>query len=388
MDSLIRHFDAWRDGDLTFVYNRGIAYQTDMSKRVQYDKRYMEKVDGYDGNEIAKAVNAGRCAFMRKYVSRGSSVLDYGAGSGAFVRDAIAAGYLAKGFDIMPLAIERLAKSDLFDCDVGDYDVVTFWDSLEHMEDPARALKAIPRGAHVFASLPIFDDLRSVRQSKHYRPNEHLYYFSGKGFVDWMAFYGFRLLDPSFHEMEAGRESIGAFAFRKDLPDYHDHIAAYKEMHSSRFYGSSAAELHLNAVANVVRELKPITILDYGCGRSDLAAHFWRDGHRRIERYDPAIPAYKRMPEGKFDLVFCCDVMEHIPMVDVERVLREVRDKGDKAVFTISCKPSRARLPDGRNAHVTLLSKTEWMRWIGDLWKNVMPMPSKWEHELMVVATA
>lgn len=206
------------------------------------------------------------------------------------------------------------------------------------------------------------------------------------GFTDWMALWGFRLAEESNHEVEAGRESIGAFAFVKDLPDYHDHIAAYGDMHASRYYGSSAVELHLDTIATLVRELKPMSILDYGCGRSDLVAHFWRDGNRRIARYDPAIPTFKSMPEGVFDLVLLCDVMEHVPMAGVDVVLNQARAKASAAILTISTKLARAKLPDGRNAHVTLLRKTEWVRWIASYWPDVREIPSKWDHELILVA--
>ena len=139
----------------------------------------------------------------------------------------------------------------------------------------------------------------------------------------------------------------------------------------------------------VVQAQKPKSILDYGCGRSDLAAFFWRDGERRIARYDPAISAYKTMPEGKFDLVFCCDVMEHIPMRGVDRVLAEVKDKGAVVLFTISTILARAKLPDGRNAHVTLLTKSEWRRWIGEAFGGALQeFPGKWDHELVLLAGA
>jgi hypothetical protein len=197
-----------------------------------------------------------------------------------------------------------------------------------------------------------------------------------------MAAYGFRLVETSDHETACGRESIGAFAFVRDLPGYHEHLAAYSEMHATRFYGSSATELHLEMVAGVVRELKPASILDFGCGRSDLVAHFWKDGARRIARYDPAIPMWKRMPAERFDLALCCDVLEHVPLADVDRVLSEVKSKSDRAVFTISTKLARARLPDGRNAHVTLLTPGEWRRWIEDVFGKVRVLPARAEHEV------
>lgn len=387
MDSLVKRFDAVPDRDLMLCEHRGVAYQADMrAGRVRYDAAYFAKVHAYEGTAISRAVNAGRIDLMDRYLADDAQILDFGAGSGDFVRSARNSGFHMKGFEVIRETRAWLDKSGLFAQDVHAFDAVTMWDVIEHMEDPELTMRAVRRGAHLFASVPVFEDLKRIRESKHYRPGEHLYYWTAQGFIDWMALYGFRLLERSAHEMDAGREAIAAFAFVRDLPDYHGHLAAYQEMHATRFYGASATELHLDDVAGVVRVMRPESIIDYGCGRSDLVAHFWLDGKRRIARYDPAIPQFQPMPDGEFDLALCMDVLEHIPMSDVARVLGEVRRKSSAALFTISTKPSRAKLPDGRNAHVTLLRPAEWMRWIGEVFGKVKAMPSKWDHELMLAA--
>jgi 2-polyprenyl-3-methyl-5-hydroxy-6-metoxy-1,4-benzoquinol methylase len=390
VDSLIRRFDAVRDDDLMLVEHRGIAYQANMKSknRVAYDDRYWDKVMAYEDSDIARKVNAGRCDMLARHLPQGAKVLDIGAGTGAFVKAANKAGFVAKGFDVLKRSIEALMRLKVYGGNPHDFDAVTMWDSLEHMDCPELKLKAIRKGAMLFVSIPIFEWVSEIRKSKHYRPGEHFYYPTRDGFVEWMALWGFRLVEESMHEVDAGREQIGAFAFVKDLPDYHDHVAAYTDMHASRYYGSSAVELHLDTIAKLVLELKPMSILDYGCGRSDLVAHFWRDGRRRLGRYDPAIPTWKSMPAGQFDVVLLCDVMEHIPMSGVDVVLTQARAKAETAILTISTKLARAKLPDGRNAHVTLLRKGEWMRWIADYWGSVREIPSQWEHELIVLAGA
>ena len=389
MDKLVKRWDAEQDGDLKVCEKRGVAYQASMTAgRVEYEAEYLAKVDAYDGSAIAKAVNAGRCELLRRHLGAGASVLDWGAGSGAFIRDASAAGFKAMGYDVNVHSQLRLERQGTLSRDPYIVDAVTLWDTIEHMEQPEAVLKSIKKGAYLFASAPVFDDLRKIRESKHYRPGEHLYYWTPKGFIDWLGLYGFRLLEQSSHETDAGRESIGAFAFKRDLPDYHDHIAAYKEMHSTRHYGDSSTEEYLGIVAEVVKERKPKSILDYGCGRSDLAAHFWRDGERRIARYDPAIGKYKVLPEGQFDLVFACDLMEHVPMAFVDQILAEIRSKGPTALFAISTILARAKLPDGRNAHVTILSKGEWTRWVASVFGPVKALPAKHDHELVLLAGA
>lgn len=388
MDRLIKRFDFENNADLRICSHRGVAYQADMgSQRIAYDRKYFEHYKQLEGSAIATALNNARCAMLARHATAGeASVLDFGAGCGTFVKQAISWGYEAKGFDVIPETIQLLQEMGAFASSAREFDVVTFWDSLEHVEEPEIAFRRIRKGALVLVAVPIIADIADVRSSKHYKPGEHLYYWTRDGFVSWMGLWGFRLLEESSHEVDAGRECIGAFAFRRDLPDYDDHINAYAQMHFERFYGSSATELHLETVAAVVRDLKPGSILDFGCGRSDLVAHFWRDGERRIARYDPAIRKIRIIPDESFSLVLCCDVMEHIPMASVDLVLSQIRGRSSHALFTISTKLARAKLPDGRNAHVTLLTKQEWTRWITEKFGTVQVLPTNLDTELVLLA--
>jgi 2-polyprenyl-3-methyl-5-hydroxy-6-metoxy-1,4-benzoquinol methylase len=386
MDRLIRRFDCVADGDLMLCEHRGVAYQRDMTKgRKVYDATYLANYDAYARGPIAEALNDGRVAMLLRHAS-GASVLDIGAATGAFVRRAREAGFRTQGFDVIPEAVERLKAAGCYGERVEEFDAVTCWDSLEHMEDPGACVSRVKKGGIVLAAFPVFHDVKRIRESKHYKPGEHLYYWSDVGFVSCMELYGFRVLERSTHETDAGRESIAAFAFCRDLPDYQDHVEAYKEMHETRHYGDSATELHLDMVAELVRKLQPKSILDYGCGRSDLVAHFWLDGGRRIERYDPGIRKFRRLSSHGFDLVLCCDVMEHIPMAGVDKVLAEVRSKSGRALFTISTKLARAKLPDGRNAHVTILTHHEWLRWIKSYFGSLRVLQESTAEQLIVLA--
>lgn len=378
MDQMIQHFDAVEDDDLRLCPARGIAYQLDMAHRVAYDAAYFDKCRGYENAAIARKINIGRVNLVAKYIGD-AQVLDVGIGSGEFIRKRARN---TLGYDLNPKAVEWLKSKKLWAVTLGGFDGYTFWDVLEHIEDPNDYFKHMAAGAHLFTSLPIFDDLTKIRSSKHYRPGEHLYYWTKQGFVDYMALYRFRLLEVQTFETDAGRESIKSFAFVRDLPGYHDTLAQYRKLHEN-FYGTSAW-LYLDAIAAQVLALGPQSILDYGCGRSDLVAHFWADGARQLAKYDAAINTYQAMPEGVFDLVICCDVMEHILMRDVDQILNEIRNKSPNALFTISLRPARKHLPDGRNAHVTLLTEAEWLRWISKWFDHAVKVPTQWDHILMV----
>ena len=378
MDRIIKRFDVKKVDDLKLSKYWGVAYQADMSGVVEYGEDYFAKYMGYEGTEIAKRINEARINLVEKWCP-GVQLLDVGIGSGEFIK----LRKNAKGFDINKTALAWLHERKLYSDKWIDFKAFTFWDILEHCQIPENYLKRIKQGAHIFVSLPIFADLEAVRDSKHYRPNEHYYYFTEQGFIGYMAKYGFALLESNNMEVDAGREDIGSFVFIKSGPDYNRNIAEYKTLHSEMYYGSSAG-LYRGVLAPLIIKQNPGRILDYGCGRSDFLSHFWNDGKRILERYDPAIPEFKDCPLGPFDLVLCLDLLEHIAMADVDRVLTAIADKTDTAIFSISLIPARQILPDGRNAHITLMSRTEWIKWLEDFFPRVDEIKGSYENILLV----
>ncbi len=210
MDRFIASLPAEPDGDLMLCRAHGVAYQADMTNLVAYDAPYYAKCLSYEDQEIARKINEGRIALVAKHFGAGQ-VCDVGIGSGEFIKKRPN----TFGFDVNPVAIEWLKRNDLWAHRLDEFGAYTFWDVLEHVPEPERYLKRIALHAFVFTSLPIFYALGGIRASKHYRPGEHLYYWTEQGFVDWMEMHGFRLIEQQDFEMQAGRESIYSFAFKR-----------------------------------------------------------------------------------------------------------------------------------------------------------------------------
>ena len=209
-DRFIAEFPAIEDDDLMLCQSHGVAYQKDRAHIVNYDAHYYDKCMAYEGKPIADKINAGRVGIVAKHYGRGA-VLDTGIGSGEFIKSRPN----TYGRDVNPVAIEWLMRNDLWAHYPSEFDAFTFWDVLEHIETPDDVLRHIRPGAYLFASIPVFDDLTRIRDSRHYRPGEHLYYFEDRGFVRWMHMHGFHLLERSNFETIAGRESIATFAFQR-----------------------------------------------------------------------------------------------------------------------------------------------------------------------------
>lgn len=214
MDRVIASYPAQDGGALRLCEEHGVAYQSDMRYRPEiYDAAYYAKVHSYDPT-IEAAVLRGRLAMLAEALPARASVVDWGAGNGAFVRAARAAGFDCRGYDVMASTVQELQAQGIYTATVHPTtDALTLWDTLEHLEYPSNPLCFLRVGAMAFLSLPIFEKLADVPSSKHYRPGEHLYYWTRKGLLRWMAEYGFTMVRESDHEVRAGRTGIGAFVF-------------------------------------------------------------------------------------------------------------------------------------------------------------------------------
>lgn len=209
MDSIIASFSAVADRDLMLCHEHGVAWQADRSAPVPYDAAYFDKYVGYEGADIAVRINNARKSLVARHIEPGHALLDVGIGSGEFIKSRPN----TFGHDVNPKAIAWLKDRKLWAESLRAFTAFSFWDVLEHVETPKDYFDQMDAGSLLFTSLPIFDDLTRIRESKHYRPDEHFWYFTESGFVGWMGKHGFSLLEVNDDETVAGREAIKSFAF-------------------------------------------------------------------------------------------------------------------------------------------------------------------------------
>ena len=116
------------------------------------------------------------------------------------------------GFDINPKAIEWLKKERRWHnllMSEKPVDHLTFWDSLEHIHDPETILSRVKDS--VFVSMPIYENAEHILKSKHFRKDEHCWYFTDDGLKLFMSLFGF----------ECERQSTGEQLYREDIHTYH-----------------------------------------------------------------------------------------------------------------------------------------------------------------------
>lgn len=183
-------------------------------KETWYNDLYYEGNIQNSRSPIAKTLNNFRAKIINKYVK--GKVLDFGAGCGTL----FAHRANMVGFDICPKSIAMLKERGLFydyyrnDLDEDKIEGVAFFDVLEHIRDPKSVLSHI-NGQYVFASVPIFRNKHHALSSKHFKINEHYWYFTDFSFIALMGSYGFDLLERTNEETKIGREDIGTYVFHR-----------------------------------------------------------------------------------------------------------------------------------------------------------------------------
>jgi hypothetical protein len=197
-----------KDG-LTWDYNTGVGFYP-VRQDGQYGSDYWSEYARRSATPMGELLTQARIAIVKKHIGNGNLV-DIGIGSGKFVLDR---GLGTFGYDVNPCGVRWLIEHD---CWLDPHHLhpenASFWDSLEHIENPEVILSRIQ--SHIFVSIPIFINPKQVLTSKHFKPSEHYWYFTRDGLFMYMLRCGFKLVEESDMEERLGREDIGTFVFQR-----------------------------------------------------------------------------------------------------------------------------------------------------------------------------
>lgn len=175
---------------------------------MEYSGEYFAHYQKLDNTPMGTALTRARVELVGKYVAP-NTVLDIGIGGGRFVQESG-----GDGFDVSSEARDWLvAQGRYWDPYQVMRNSVTCWDSLEHIPEPEKLLEKVREW--LFVSMPIYEDMADCLGSKHFKPGEHLHYFTFGGFVNWCESQGFQLQEANHAESELGREGITSFAFKR-----------------------------------------------------------------------------------------------------------------------------------------------------------------------------
>lgn len=208
-----KYHKASNGNDLVWCDDWGYGYLHPDSSKPIYDIEYWNNYQKLKESPMGKALTDARIKLVKKFIKTPEDVLDIGVGNGQFVEE-----FGCWGSDVNPHAIKWLKSIDRYatpDYDCG-FSWFTMWDVIEHID--IQCLIEMFKHNHkgVILSTPIYKSFDDCIKSKHFKPNEHIWYFTTYGIIKFMEQFGYRCVEVSSIETKLGRESIGSFVFLKN----------------------------------------------------------------------------------------------------------------------------------------------------------------------------
>lgn len=155
-----------------------------------------------------------RMNVLSQFLKPESSLLDVGCAYGFFLGVAADAGHRVEGIETNTYMVESVKNRLKVPCHLclnlnefqpgKKYDCITFFDSIEHMENPkgalARAGEMLRKGGRVAITTPNIGSITGRIMGKywpHITPEEHIYYFTTKSLTDMLHGCGFEVVHMS-----------------------------------------------------------------------------------------------------------------------------------------------------------------------------------------------
>lgn len=166
-----------------------------------YSTEYMNYYDRIPSNRMSVI----RYSLLHRYIGHVETVCDFGYGNGAFLSHCAKNGIISYGYDVSdyptPTGTHRLNNVEQI-----DVDVVTFFDSIEHIENEnLHDFLGKLKTKNVIISAPWFHEFMGPEWFdtwKHRKPNEHFHHFDMHGIVGLLKDSGYKLIHVGNEEDE------------------------------------------------------------------------------------------------------------------------------------------------------------------------------------------
>lgn len=176
------------------VDKNGVIYQKKIEP-FSYDNEYLSTYKRI--KEKCVRLSEIRLKFIKDNVEHVESLLDFGSGTGEFLEAASKSVKKVYSYDVIPKEFtfaETLTEQDIIN---KHFDVVCFFDSLEHVLEPENVITSL-RASHVCISLPWCHYHEKGEEWfmkwKHRKPNEHLFHFNNDSLCNFMDNCGYTLI--------------------------------------------------------------------------------------------------------------------------------------------------------------------------------------------------
>jgi len=174
------------ENNLTLCIDCEHVFQSDLNISTIYDSNYAHQYDIRPHHEMSQI----RWTFIQKALSLspGSKILDVGYGNGSFLKHALNHDMDIYGIDVHG---EEFGIPEVnYDTEM-IFDLVCFFDSLEHFDTFEKPLSLNARNIIVSTPDPVDFLLIYPQKWRHFKPGEHLHYFSRKSLDLIMHRWGF-----------------------------------------------------------------------------------------------------------------------------------------------------------------------------------------------------
>lgn len=151
----------------------------------------------------SKDITSRRWNFIKEIKAK--RILDYGSGVGWF-RAWKPSDIIVDSYDIGPFPQTGINE--------WDYDLICFWDSLEHISDFTSIFWLLEHTKYVVISIPIKPDNVKMDTWKHNRPYEHLHQFTLEGLDKLFTEHNFVNIKQNQNECPP-REDIWTVLYQK-----------------------------------------------------------------------------------------------------------------------------------------------------------------------------
>jgi len=178
---------------------------------MNYDISYYEK-SLRDNSFFAYKINEIRWNFIAVQKFLEFKILDFGSGVGWF------RAYRPKGVEVDTYDIMAVPQTGI---QQKEYDMVCFWDVLEHIDWNDDKMAKIPEtvinsAEYVAVSVPIKPRFMRVKKWKHYKPGEHLTRFTIRSLDKFFKKRGFHKIKDGTQEVDCDiREDIYSAIYKR-----------------------------------------------------------------------------------------------------------------------------------------------------------------------------
>lgn len=170
------------------------------------------------------------CKARWEFVADASAkiVLDYGSGCGFFKA------FAPKGIEVDTMDV--IADAPQTGYRHLRYDLITFWDVLEHIPDLTSIQHIFDKATWIGVTVPIKPAEVAWKDYKHFKIGEHIHHFQPDYLCAVMDHFGFQLEKQGNPECPP-REMIGSFLFRRNTFAFECNTTAF-EFLKPQIYGN------------------------------------------------------------------------------------------------------------------------------------------------------